>query len=154
MNEEPHDPSSSEDIFNDECAIVGVWGQAEASKLCYLSLYAMQHRGQEGAGIVSWDGTVFHGYRDMGLVADVFNPESLEPLSGTCALGHTRYATFGSKDWQNLQPFVANVTDNSFAIAHNGNLINALDIRRSLEQKGTIFSSTSDTEVILHLIAR
>lgn len=145
---------SKDDHFHDECAIVGVWGQAEASKLCYLSLYAMQHRGQEGAGIVSWDGSVFHGYRDMGLVADVFNPDSLEQLSGTCALGHTRYATFGSKDWQNLQPFVANVTDNSFAIAHNGNLINALDIRRSLEQKGTIFSSTSDTEVILHLIAR
>jgi amidophosphoribosyltransferase len=146
--------TESGDKFQEECAVVGVIGDPEAAKYCYLGLYAMQHRGQEGAGIVSTDGTAMYAHRELGLVADVFHSDTLVCLEGEAAVGHTRYATFGSKDWQNLQPFVANFADNSFAIAHNGNLINAVEIRQALEKKGAIFSSTSDTEVILHLIAR
>lgn len=143
-----------EDKFREECAVVGVVGDPEAANFCYLGLYAMQHRGQEGAGIVSSDREVMYAHRDMGLVADVFDTETLETLKGSVAVGHNRYATFGSKDWQNLQPLVANFAANSFAIAHNGNLINAGELRSELEDKGAIFSATSDTEVILHLTAR
>ena len=142
------------DKFHEECAVVGVIGDEEASKYCYLGLYAMQHRGQEGAGIVSSDGSNIFAHRDMGLVADVFDENILHDLKGSKAIGHTRYATYGAKDWRNLQPLVANISSNSFAIAHNGNLINADEIRDELEQKGAIFSATSDTEVILHLIAQ
>lgn len=142
------------DKFNEECAVIGVIGDPEAANYCYLGLYAMQHRGQEGAGIVSTDGQGMYAHRNMGLVSDVFDNESLARLPGTSAVGHTRYATFGSKDWQNLQPLVANFADNSFAIAHNGNLVNAAEVRADLENSGAIFSATSDTEVVLHLIAR
>jgi len=142
------------DKFHEECAVVGVINHPEASTFCYLSLYAMQHRGQEGAGIASTDSNEMFAYREMGLVADVFDPATLATLEGSAAIGHTRYATYGGKDWQNLQPFVANLSDNSLALAHNGNLINAMELRRELEQQGAIFSSTSDTEVILHLTAR
>jgi len=142
------------DKFNEECAVIGVIGDAEAANYCYLGLYAMQHRGQEGAGIVSTDGHGMYAHRNMGLVSDVFNTESIARLPGTSAVGHTRYATFGTKDWQNLQPLVANFADNSFAIAHNGNLVNAPELRADLEKSGAIFSATSDTEVVLHLIAR
>ncbi|MCC6952575.1 MAG: amidophosphoribosyltransferase, partial [Deltaproteobacteria bacterium] len=146
--------AAGDDHFHDECALVGVWGNPEAAKLCYLGLYALQHRGQEGAGIVSWDGDQMCGCKDMGLVADVFDEESLRGLVGSSAIGHTRYATCGSKDWQNLQPFVANLLEHSFAVAHNGNLVNSQELRAQLEHSGAIFSSTSDTEVILHLVAR
>jgi amidophosphoribosyltransferase len=142
------------DKFNEECAVVGLINVPEASNYCYLGLYSLQHRGQEGAGIVTSDGEAMIAHRDMGLVADVFNGDTLKTLEGNSAVGHTRYATFGSKDWANLQPFVANFADNSFAVAHNGNLVNANEIRNELEQSGSIFSSTSDTEVILHLIAK
>ena len=141
------------DKFKEECAVIGVLGDPEAAKFCYLGLYAMQHRGQEGAGIVSTDGVSMSVYRDMGLVADVFDEATLEGLEGFGAVGHIRYATFGAKDWRNLQPFVANFSDKAVAIAHNGNLINATELRAQLEGNGAIFSSTSDTEVILHLIA-
>lgn len=142
------------DAFNEECAVVGLINVPEAANFCYLGLYSLQHRGQEGAGIVTSDGEVMIAHRDMGLVADVFTAGTLKSLEGSSAVGHTRYATFGSKDWANLQPFVANFADNSFAVAHNGNLINASEIRAELEFSGSIFSSTSDTEVILHLIAK
>jgi len=145
---------AADDGFKEECAVVGVLGDPEAANFCYLGLYAMQHRGQEGAGIVSTDGSAMYAHRELGLVSDVFRSEVLARLEGRAAVGHNRYATFGSKDWQNLQPFVANFADDSFAIAHNGNLINAVEVRQELEHKGAIFSSTSDTEVILHLIAR
>ncbi len=141
------------DKFNEECALCGLIGVPEAANFCYLSLYSLQHRGQEGAGIVTSDSKVMIAHRKMGLVADVFNEDNLSKLVGDCAVGHTRYATFGSKDWANLQPFVANFADNSFAVAHNGNLINSDEIRLGLEERGAIFSSSSDTEVILHLIA-
>lgn len=143
-----------DDKFHDECAVIGVIGHEEAANFCYLGLYAMQHRGQEGAGIVSTDGKNMYIYRDMGLVSDVFSAERLAQLQGGAAIGHTRYATFGSKDWQNLQPFVANFGELSFAIAHNGNLVNADELRGEMQQHGVIFSSTSDTEAILHLVAR
>lgn len=142
------------DKFHEECAVVGLINVPEAANFCYLGLYSLQHRGQEGAGIVTSDGNIMIAHRDMGLVADVFSADTLSSLEGNSAVGHTRYATFGSKDWANLQPFVANFSDNSFAVAHNGNLINANEIRSELEQSGSIFSSTSDTEVILHLIAK
>ena len=145
---------TDEDRFHEECAVMGVWGNEEASKLCYLGLYALQHRGQEGSGIVSYDGNVIRGHKGMGLVAEVFGSDRLESLKGRVAIGHNRYATFGGKDWVNLQPFVANFSDHSFAIAHNGNLTNASALRGELERGGSIFQSTSDTETILHLIAR
>ena len=142
------------DKFKEECAVVGAIGLPDASNYCYLGLYSMQHRGQEGAGIVSTDGDHMFVHREMGLVADIFDPATITSLGGSSAVGHTRYATCGSKDRQNLQPLVANFADNFFAIAHNGNLVNAGDIRKDLEKTGAIFSATSDTEVFLHLIAR
>ena len=146
--------TSLEDKFHDECAVVGVIGRDQAAHYCHLSLYAMQHRGQEGAGIASSDGQYMYAHKDMGLVADVMRPDVLEELKGDLAIGHTRYATCGSKEWQNLQPLMANFANNSFAIAHNGNLVNAWLLREELERSGSIFSTTSDTEVILHLVAR
>ena len=146
--------SSVEDKFRDECAVVGCIGVEEAAKYCYLGLYSMQHRGQEGAGIVSTDGESLFAHRDTGLVADVFSSDSLAELEGNLAIGHTRYATFGRKDKSNLQPLTANFTNSSFSIAHNGNLVNAPLLREKLEQTGSIFSTTSDTETFLHLIAR
>lgn len=142
------------DKFKEECAVVGAIGDEEASNYCYLGLYAMQHRGQEGAGIVSTSGASMFAHRDMGLVADIFNEETIRGLKGSLAIGHTRYATCGAKDWQNLQPLVANFSGNAFAIAHNGNLVNADELRVKLEENGSIFSATSDTEVVLHLLAQ
>lgn len=133
---------------------MGVIGTPEAAKYCYLGLYALQHRGQEGAGIVSTDGVQMFPQRAMGLVADVFDAETLQSLKGNAAIGHTRYATAGSKDWQNLQPLLASFREKSFSVAHNGNLVNAEEVRRELENQGAIFSTSSDTEVILHLVAR
>ena len=143
-----------EDKFHDECAVVGVVNVPEAAKYCYLGLYAMQHRGQEGAGIVSTNGKQVFAHRDTGLVADVFSGEALTGLEGSLAIGHTRYATFGRKDKSNLQPLSANFLNSSFSIAHNGNLVNARSIRDRLEKEGSIFSTTSDTETFLHLIAK
>jgi len=148
------DDSLDSDKFQEECAVVGIINVPEASNFCYLGLYALQHRGQEGAGIVTSDGTTMYAHKSMGLVADVFSAETLATLSGSSAVGHTRYATFGSKDWANLQPFVANFAHNSFAVAHNGNLINAAELRDELEESGSIFTSSSDTEVMLHRIAK
>lgn len=147
-------PIIEDDHFHEECAVVGVWGNEEAAKLCYLGLYSLQHRGQEGSGIATFDGQGIRSYKNKGLVADVFPPSKLDDLKGNAAIGHNRYATCGGNDWQNLQPFVANFSDRGFSIAHNGNLTNAAQLRRELESKGSIFQSTSDTEVILHLIAR
>ncbi|MCC6220022.1 MAG: amidophosphoribosyltransferase [Deltaproteobacteria bacterium] len=139
--------------FRDKCAVIGVSGHGEAAKYCYLGLYALQHRGQEGAGIVASHGGRFSVHRGTGLVADVFDEARLSKLLGSFAVGHTRYATFGGKDWQNLQPLVASSSRESVAVAHNGNLVNARELRLQLEDNGAIFSTTSDTEVILHLLA-
>jgi amidophosphoribosyltransferase len=141
------------DKFHDECAVVGVYGHKEAANIAYLSLYALQHRGQESSGIVASDGEQFHQEKAMGLVADVFTKERLKRLVGRAAIGHNRYSTAGSSDLKNAQPIVINFAFGNLALAHNGNLINAQMIRNELEAYGAIFQSTTDSEVIVHLIA-
>ncbi len=143
------------DAFNDECGIVAVWGHAEASNLCYLGLHALQHRGQEGAGIVSSDGQALYTQRGRGLVADVFGDRAgLQRLLGNRAIGHVRYSTSGGNSEANVQPLTATWSMGQLAVAHNGNYVNARSIRDELEAEGAIFQSSSDTEVVVHLIAR
>lgn len=141
------------DKFREECGIFGIYGHPEASKIAYLGLYALQHRGQESAGIVSSDGKQLYIHKQMGLVADVFNKQILENLHGTSAIGHVRYSTTGTSTLENAQPLLVNYTRGSMAIAHNGNLVNAHELRIRLESRGSIFQSTMDTEVIIHLFA-
>ena len=136
------------------CGIFGVIGHPESSNLTYLGLYALQHRGQESAGIASSDGDVITFHKEMGLVADIFSEEVLARLPGHIAIGHVRYSTTGSSELKNAQPFVVDFENGSIAVAHNGNLVNAQDLKRGLEVSGSIFQSTMDTEVIVHLIAR
>jgi amidophosphoribosyltransferase len=142
------------DRFHDECGLFGVFNHAEAANVAYLGLYALQHRGQESAGIASTDGDAFHVEKAMGWVADVFNRERLKRLPGHRALGHVRYSTAGSSNLRNAQPISANTVHGPVAIAHNGNLVNAEELRLELERDGAVFQSSSDTEVILHLLAR
>ncbi len=146
-------PMFSPDRFREECAVFGIYGHKEASNLTYLGLYALQHRGQEASGIVSSDGEHFHMAKGMGLVADIFSSPELSRLSGDRAIGHNRYSTTGSNDLKNVQPLTVNFAFGNLAVAHNGNLINATVLRNELEAYGAIFQSTSDTEVIIHLIA-
>ncbi|MCZ6623576.1 MAG: amidophosphoribosyltransferase [Deltaproteobacteria bacterium] len=141
------------DKFREECAVVGVYGQPEAANMVYLSLYALQHRGQESSGIVSSDGKILTSHRQMGLVADVFKEEIIKRLQGPSAIGHNRYSTTGQSHLKNAQPFVVEYAQGPIAISHNGNLVNAGVLRDGLEASGSIFQSTSDTEVIIHLIA-
>ena len=136
------------------CGIFGIYNHPEASNLTYLGVYALQHRGQESAGIVSSDGRQLHHYRQMGLVSEVFTKDILKRLGGKSAVGHVRYSTAGSSELKNAQPFVADYYKGGLAIAHNGNLTNAFLIKSELESKGSIFQSNMDTEVIVHLIAR
>jgi len=136
------------------CGIFGIFNHSEASNHTYLGLYALQHRGQESAGIVSSDTKQLHHYRQMGLVSEIFNRDILKKLSGKSAIGHVRYSTAGSSELKNAQPFVVDYAKGSIAIAHNGNLTNAFLIRSELESNGSIFQSNMDTEVIVHLIAR
>jgi amidophosphoribosyltransferase len=143
-----------DDRFHDECGVFGIFGQPEAAKLTYLGLYALQHRGQESAGVASSDGIEIHCHKDMGLVQDIFTPEVLERLPGASAIGHTRYSTAGDTNLNNAQPVVIECNKGKVALGHNGNLTNALELRRKLEHRGSIFQTTSDTEVIVHLIAR
>jgi amidophosphoribosyltransferase len=132
---------------------MGVYGHAEAANLVYLGLYALQHRGQEGSGIVASDGNLLLSHRGLGLVADVFDQEVLGRLTGSMAIGHNRYATSGRTLLKNTQPFVVEFSHGGLAVAHNGNLVNALELREQLEARGSIFQSSVDTEVIVHLIA-
>lgn len=136
------------------CGIVGVFGHPEAAKLVYLGLYALQHRGQEGAGIVSSDGTNVYQHRGLGLVADVFNQQNLDSLKGNIAIGHVRYSTTGSNTVANVQPLFANYKNGAMAVAHNGNLTNTIELRRELEERGAIFQNSTDSEAVLHLIAQ
>ena len=136
------------------CGIFGIYDHLEAANLSYLGLYALQHRGQESAGIVSSDGRQLYHYRQMGLVSEIFTKEVLKKLSGKSAIGHVRYSTAGSSELKNAQPFVVDYYKGGLAIAHNGNLSNAPLIKSDLESKGSIFQSNMDTEVIVHLIAR
>jgi len=137
----------------EECGIVGVVGRPRAAEWAYLGLYALQHRGQEAAGIVASDGGEPRVHRAEGLVSDVFDTTTLEGLSGDAAIGHNRYSTTGSPSSTNTQPIVVNYRDGFLAVAHNGNLVNARTVRRRLERSGSIFQSTMDTEVLVHLIA-
>lgn len=141
------------DKFHDECAVFGIYGHHEAANLAYLGLYALQHRGQEASGIVSGDGEHFYVKKGMGLVADIYDKSSLRKLPGTMAIGHNRYSTAGGSDLKNVQPLIVNFALGNLALAHNGNLINATMLRHELEAYGAIFQSTSDSEVIIHLVA-
>lgn len=141
------------DRFREECGVVGVYGHPEAANLVYLGLYALQHRGQEGAGIVSSNGSVLMSHRGLGLVADVFDHEIISRLEGAAAIGHNRYSTAGRTLLKNTQPFVVEFGGGGLAVAHNGNIVNAIELREQLEARGSIFHSSVDTEVIIHLIA-
>jgi amidophosphoribosyltransferase len=141
------------DKLHDECAVFGIYGHREAANLTYLGLYALQHRGQEGSGIVSSDGERFFVEKGMGLVADIYSKSVLKRLPGQAAIGHNRYSTAGSSDLKNVQPLTVNFALGNLALAHNGNLINAPMLRNELEAYGAIFQSTTDSEVIVHLIA-
>jgi amidophosphoribosyltransferase len=145
-------PSAS-DKFHDECGVVAIYSHPEAEKLAYLGLHALQHRGQESAGIVSSDGLVSRMHKAMGTVADIFTEDVLLSLRGSLAIGHTRYSTAGDSALLNAQPILVQSNKGSLAIAHNGNLTNALPVRARLEGQGSIFQTNSDTEVIVHLIA-
>ena len=142
------------DRFREECGVMGVAGHPEAANLTYLGLYALQHRGQESAGIVTRDGGETHIQKGMGLVADVFSQDVLAALPGRIAIGHVRYSTAGASNLRNAQPFLATTGNSQIAIAHNGNLTNASAIRTELEGHGSIFQSTMDSEVFVHLFAR
>jgi amidophosphoribosyltransferase len=136
------------------CGVFGVFGHKDAAKLTYFGLYALQHRGQESTGIVSSTGKSIHEHKGMGLVPEVFNEINVNMLYGHIAIGHVRYSTTGSSVAKNAQPFVVSHSGNTLAIAHNGNLTNAREIRGDLEKKGSIFQTTMDSEIIVHLLAR
>ena len=149
-------PSRDEksDKFREECGVFAVWSHPEAAKLAYLGLYALQHRGQESAGITSTDGKKLHSRKGMGHVGEVFTEEVMAALPGHSAIGHTRYSTAGDTTLLNAQPLQVDCVKGQIALAHNGNLVNAASVRRELEARGSIFQTTSDTEVILHLLAQ
>lgn len=144
-----------EEVIHDQCGIFGVFNNKEAADLTYFGLYALQHRGQESAGIVTTEDGKFNLHKGMGEVSEVFSEKSnLERLSGTIAVGHTRYSTSGASSIINIQPFIITNRNEQLAIAHNGNLTNAYDLRQKLDAAGSIFQTTSDSEIILHLIAK
>ncbi len=147
-------PFGCDDHLHEECGVFGVFGHPEAGALAALGLHALQHRGQEAAGIVTYDGQHFHVERHIGLVGDNFaKPNVMARLKGNRAIGHTRYATTGGQVLRNVQPLFAEFHGGGFAVAHNGNLTNALTLQRQLQVRGSIFQSTSDTETVLHLVA-
>ncbi|MBX3186684.1 MAG: amidophosphoribosyltransferase [Labilithrix sp.] len=143
-----------DDRFHDQCGVFAVYGHSEAANIAYLGLHALQHRGQESAGIVTSDGEGLFAHRAMGLVQDAFSAEQLQKLPGRIAIGHVRYSTAGGSHIRNAQPFAVDYAHGSLAVCHNGNLTNADEVRSELELQGSIFSSTSDTEVFVHLVAR
>ncbi len=150
----PQRDGGEDDKPRDECGVFGVFGHPDAPRLCYVGLFALQHRGQESAGIVASEGASFSQHRGMGLVDDVFSDGSLDRVKGPLAIGHNRYSTSGTSTLQNAQPFVAQYSRGPLAIAHNGNLVNAFHIRRQMEAQGQIFMTESDTEVFAGLLGR
>ncbi len=142
-----------DDHFHDQCGVFGIYGHAESANMAYLGLHALQHRGQESAGIVTSDGVQLYAHRAMGLVHDCFNAQSLARLPGNIAIGHVRYSTAGASHIKNAQPLAVNYELGAMAVCHNGNFTNAEAIRVALERKGSIFQSDSDTEVLVHLVA-
>ncbi|HEX8483253.1 MAG TPA: amidophosphoribosyltransferase [Allosphingosinicella sp.] len=150
----PFEIDSGEDKLREECGVFGIWGSDSASAVVALGLHALQHRGQEAAGITSFDGRNFHSHRAMGHVAGNFDKdEVIRRLAGAAAIGHVRYSTAGETALRNVQPLFAELASGGFAVAHNGNISNAIRLRRDLNRRGSIFQSTSDTEVIIHLVA-
>ncbi len=141
------------DKLHDKCAVCGVYGVEEAAKLVYLCLFALQHRGQEGSGIASYDGKNIIFDKGQGLVNEIFKTENLERLKGTLAIGHNRYSTIGESHLKNVQPIVADINLGQIALSHNGNLVNGYELKRELVEKGAIFTSTADSEVLIHLMA-
>lgn len=146
--------SLEDDRPHEECGVFGVFGRAKAAQMTFYALFALQHRGQEAAGIASVDGERMYSHRGLGLLSDVFTPDLVDTLKGNAAIGHVRYSTAGSNTIQNAQPISVSTYHSNLAIAHNGNLVNARSLRILLERQGSLFQSTSDTEVIAHLIAR
>jgi amidophosphoribosyltransferase len=142
-----------DDKFHDQCGVFGIYGHPEASNMTYLGLHALQHRGQESAGIVTSDGQQLFAHRAMGLVQDAFRQEHLAKLPGRVAIGHVRYSTAGASALKNAQPIAVDYAKGSLAVCHNGNLTNADELREELESRGSIFQSDSDTEVLVHLVA-
>ncbi|MBU0485460.1 MAG: amidophosphoribosyltransferase [Proteobacteria bacterium] len=145
---------NASDRPRDECGVCGIFGHPDAAKLTYFGLYALQHRGQESAGIVSADGDKIHQHLGMGLVSEVFNEENLKVLTGHLSIGHVRYSTTGESSVVNAQPFTATHLGGTLSVAHNGNLVNIRALREELERDGSIFQSTMDSEVVIHLMAR
>jgi amidophosphoribosyltransferase len=141
------------DKFHEECGVVAIYGHPEAAKMAYLGLYALQHRGQESAGICTTDGSVIHTHKAMGHVADIFTLPVIATLPGELAIGHTRYSTAGDTVLLNAQPFSVQCSKGLIAVAHNGNITNATELREDLGRRGSLFQASSDTEVILHLLA-
>lgn len=140
--------------LNEECGVFGVWGHPDAAQITYYGLHSLQHRGQEGAGMVLSDGGTLTGVKGEGLVTEVFTAEKMQGLSGISAIGHVRYATAGGGGYENVQPFLFNSQSGGLALAHNGNLVNARQLKGQLEAQGSIFQTTSDTEVLAHLIKK
>ena len=141
--------------LNEECGLFGIWGHPDAAQVTYFGLHSLQHRGQEGAGIVTNDRGKLRGHRDTGLLSEVFRlPEDLDKLTGSAAIGHVRYATAGEASISNVQPFLYRFTNEQFGLCHNGNLTNALTLKKALEDHGAIFNASSDTEILMHLIRR
>ena len=151
----PFDPHSvDDDKLREACGVFGIYGDADAAAHTVLGLHALQHRGQEAAGIVAYDGKQFNAHRELGLVGDTFSSERvMNRLVGRAAIGHVRYSTTGETALRNVQPVFADLQFGGFSLAHNGNLTNALALRRQLVERGSLFQSTSDTEVIVHLMA-
>jgi len=151
----PFDPNGLDgDKLREECGVFGIWGADNAAGFVALGLHALQHRGQEAAGITSFDGKHFHSHRAMGHVAGNFDRDDvIRRLAGRAAIGHVRYSTTGEAALRNVQPLFAELSEGGFAVAHNGNLSNAMKLRRTLNRRGSIFQSTSDTEVVIHLVA-
>ncbi|WP_223476925.1 amidophosphoribosyltransferase [Oricola indica] len=146
--------AEADDHFHDECGVFGIFGRADAASFVALGLHALQHRGQDAAGIVTFDGSQFHAERHVGLIGDNFTKASvIARLDGDRAIGHTRYPTTGDTGLRNVQPFFAELESGGLALAHNGNVTNAMTVQRELQRAGAIFSSTSDTETLLHLVA-
>ncbi len=148
------DPVPGGTELHDECAVFGIHGDGNAAQLTYLGLYALQHRGQESSGIIASDGKRVYEHKGMGLVSKVYSEDIISTLKGHLAIGHNRYSTTGLSELTNAQPFLVDCKIGKIAVAHNGNLVNALELRHRMEEEGSIFRSTMDSEVILHLIAR
>ena len=140
--------------LNEECGVFGIWGHKDAARVSYYGLHSLQHRGQEGSGIVVKDGDKLSQYRGLGLVSEVFNKDLMDGMVGTAAIGHVRYASAGQHDLANVQPFLFHFASGGLALCHNGNLVNSKRLRLELESQGSIFQTSSDSEVLAHLIKR